>query len=283
MSNNACTLSIDCYQEIGLYLQDKKKLMFASTCKSLYKLKNVFVYKTLVEFSRVSKLSYFDQFENISAIKDVAFPKKAKRIYFTNIVRPYVPNLVTHLLQYIWLNNISSIIIPSSVTHLIFAENIEQRTEICILFSVTHLIFEGKICRHIDIPSSVTHLRFDYKFHQYIKIPPSATHLAFGGKFKQNIEKIVIPSSVTHLMINERIFEQIDNIPTSVTTLSFCSQFSVRIYRLPKFIKRIYLYRKYYEIINDDIKSDVEIFLYDDDKPQISIDLYFSDQRFFRS
>ena len=49
------------------------------------------------------------------------------------------------------------------------------------------------------IPNSVTHLIFGYNFNQLIKdcIPNSVTHLALGHNFKQNINDL--PTSVTHL------------------------------------------------------------------------------------
>src|SRR5258706_10414161 len=90
---------------ILFYLNDNDKINFLSTQKDFDKLKNSIYYENIINYDKIKKLHYMQQ--------------------FTNLI----------------VNNL--ILIPRSVTHLTFGKYFNQDIKNCIPQSMTHLTFRN--------------------------------------------------------------------------------------------------------------------------------------------
>ena len=160
---------------------------------------------------KMSKLSYYDCFENIEIYKSLCiYPKKV--IYVTFDCYCSMPYFM-------------KVRIPASVTYLTFGDWFVQPIKKIISTSITHLTLGFNFNQTVKnvIPLSVTHLTFGDNFNQCIKdcIPSSVTHITFGKNFNKSL-KNCIPSEVTYLKFYKRFkkFKK-EHIPANVKTIDF--------------------------------------------------------------
>jgi len=156
---------------------------------------------------------------------------------FNQPIKGILPPFITYIEFGFNFNQTIDDCFPPTVTCLIFGESFNQPIINCIPHSVTHLMFGydfNQVVEHNCIPRSVKHLGFRGEFNKSIPngvthlklegcaivIPPSVIHLTLGGDFEfDDIDKNYIPSSVTHLSLNDPELKIFEYIPPSVTHL----------------------------------------------------------------
>jgi len=232
--------------KISEELTDHEKINFSMITKQMDKFKHKFKYGEKISISKITNLSYFDNFENIVILSHTItkYPAHTKYVHFETKY-PNIPPSVTHLSFYKFDRPIINCI-PSSVIYLDFGSHFDRSIKDCIPPSVTHLVLGVLFTQSIEdcIPSSVTHLVINNcdRLQKKDRVPSSVTHLTLCHIFltmKDNIPSSVthltinhgyancIPLSVTHLTFGPSFYQPInDGIPSSITHLIFGRDFN---------------------------------------------------------
>jgi len=114
--------------KISSHLNDHEKISLTGTCTIMNKLKYKLIYCSEVNVRKISKLPYFDNFENIIMSLDCKIPKKAKYVHHTAYARS----------------------IPTGVTHLTFSDNFDRSIKAYI-----YIYFYVSVKRNVGIHVNV--------------------------------------------------------------------------------------------------------------------------------
>lgn len=262
----------DIRTEILSLMSDKDVNILLSTNKKMYVIKQVIIFKNVVDLKKIYMLNYFDSFivVNVDYVAEYKFPKNIKVLWFDESfdgkIRPIgdvensqsksicIPSTVDFLVlksKYL----IYPGCIPESVKTL-FLDIDQEITPGIVPNSVTNLNFYGKNLTIVlgSIPNSVKYLSFCYNFDQELLsgfIPESVEDLNLGYDFKKSLNRCFIPKSVKKLHLN-RIFGK---IPPWIEHLKFHYLFDEKLF--PGLIPSSVTHIDFDLSFNQEIKVDV--------------------------
>jgi hypothetical protein len=125
---------------------------------------------------------------------------------------------------------------PPSITHLQVGRKFRQPVQ-KLPASLTHLIVAEDFCLPLDnLPRTLTHLIAPPDFLQPLDtLPPTVSHVIFDRSLhfrhhhhfivQENYLNKLLPSSITHLITSWYFDEKVDNLPQSLTHLTFGQRF----------------------------------------------------------
>uniref|UniRef100_A0A6C0C7F9 F-box and FNIP repeat-containing protein n=1 Tax=viral metagenome TaxID=1070528 RepID=A0A6C0C7F9_9ZZZZ len=220
----------DIFVKICDFLCDYDRLNFVSVTEQFNKLIQYIYFDEKISIDKITHLSYFDRFTNITManITMANFIKKIPKHLIKLQLYSYMlctfgklPITLRYLTLDYYCNEDLLRNIPNTITHLNIYIKITKNIKKCLPESITHLHiddFDTRVDLKKYIPQNVTNLTFGYRDKPNITsacIPKTAKHLKFLGPI---YHKIDIPYGVTHLTFGNTLRENID-IPTSVTHL----------------------------------------------------------------
>jgi len=176
----------DVFVRTSKWLSDRDKIMLTMTCMLLNPLKHKFMYEKVVNYEKITNLSYFDNFQNVSVTQeDYMRPKYAKSIHYDARTVTEVANIprgITHItLGNIWSAKWHHML--ETVTHLIFRCQIKELFPNLIPPSVTHLELYGKFDKSVGdhLPCKLISLKIHDVDQKIEFLSPTLKKLSIGN------------------------------------------------------------------------------------------------------
>ncbi|AYV80062.1 MAG: hypothetical protein Gaeavirus7_19 [Gaeavirus sp.] len=113
-------------------------------------------------------------------------------------------------------------------TILSFPDDYNESLDNVIIAPTTITIFFNDDFNHsldnVKLPNSIKQIYFGFCFNQplnNVTMPSNLQSLSFGFMYAQSLDKIIFPPTLNHISFNGTIQQSINNLPSTITELSF--------------------------------------------------------------